>query len=433
MSSAVLGECFLQPHLTAFKQGTHSVLRRVQPFTDLVDLQFLVIEIEEGAHLLLGQLLEAIHQQFLRLALADDLIGALVLALEHFLVDLGMLNLMAAAMVDRAVDGDAGKPCGEGGVAIRPPVAALVPHGGEYFLCYILRIMRVAHDFIGYAANAVDIAGGECLEGGLATARYLGKKDLVRAVHEHTSFAEVGLIAGVHCNIRANREQVRKTAIVQRMTMENLQILLFNTGKIYAIHGNSFTKYERSAVDRINFWSVVDRAINQQETTMKSQLLIATALTGLIALSACGPTEQEKRIAVRPATPAREIPLIDTNPTVQYADSQVNFVTGGVGEDERMEIEQVKGDYNVHVTQARSDGAFVEDINTIIRVKAGNEWKEILNVDSGPLLYVSLLPGTYTIESTRAGVDTKKKQFVVSSKGKTAPISFTWKPVVVTQ
>ncbi len=157
---------------------------------------------------------------------------------------------------------------------------------------------------------------------------------------------------------------------------------------------------------------------------MKSKLLAATVLTSLVALSACGPQEPTRAEVRRASPPGREIPMIDTAP--QVTEAHVNFLTGGVGEDERAEIDAAKGDFNLHITNARSDGAFVEDVKTVITRKDG---AEMLDVNAGPLLFVQLEPGTYTIQSTRYG-EIQKKNVVIAKGAKGAKASsFIWKPM----
>jgi hypothetical protein len=107
----------------------------------------------------------------------------------------------------------------------------------------------------------------------------------------------------------------------------------------------------------------------------------------------------------------------------------VNYVTGGIGDDERQAIEASKGDYNLHVTSASGNGAFVEDTQVVIKDKAGTE---VLNVTAGPLLYVKLPTGSYTLEATH-GSDSQTKKFVIGKKP-TRDLHLSWKvPALVTE
>lgn len=121
---------------------------------------------------------------------------------------------------------------------------------------------------------------------------------------------------------------------------------------------------------------------------------------------------------------ARDIEPEDTTPPIEPKAS-VNFVTGGVGEDERAAIEAAKADYNVHITSARNDGAFVDDAYVTITTKAG---EEVLEAMIGPLLYVQLPAGSYVLEAT-ARDQKKTHNFTITSAKKTANIHLTWKPI----
>lgn len=122
---------------------------------------------------------------------------------------------------------------------------------------------------------------------------------------------------------------------------------------------------------------------------------------------------------------AREIPMIETsNESFSHAD--VTFVTGGIGDDELQAIEASKADYNLHVMSASSSGAFVGDSRVVITRKVGKETEEMLSVVAGPILYVRLPAGSYTL-AAKLGDQTKKQNFTVSKKGPAARVHLGWK------
>lgn len=129
--------------------------------------------------------------------------------------------------------------------------------------------------------------------------------------------------------------------------------------------------------------------------------------------------------AVKSKKTTKEIPLIDTSREAKSSED-VNFVTGGVGDDERESIEASKADYNLHVTSARADGAFLGDTNVVITRINGHESVEVLRVDAGPLLYVKLPAGTYTLDAQVEGSVTKQHKFTIGTNGKPATISLRW-------
>jgi hypothetical protein len=119
--------------------------------------------------------------------------------------------------------------------------------------------------------------------------------------------------------------------------------------------------------------------------------------------------------------PARDIPLIETdNPVERCPD--VNYVTGGIGDDERTSIESAKGDYNLHVMSASTGGAFVGDARVVI----SSNGKEMLNVVAGPLLYVKLPAGKYALDAS-LGEQKKHQDFTIGGKTPSANVHLGWK------
>lgn len=99
----------------------------------------------------------------------------------------------------------------------------------------------------------------------------------------------------------------------------------------------------------------------------------------------------------------------------------VTYITGGVGDEERAELQQVKGDYNLHIMSASHDGAFVGDTHLTVRSKSG---EVIFEADAGPLFFAKLPSGVYTIEATHNG--STKKQTVSLKGSKAAHIHLGW-------
>ena len=118
---------------------------------------------------------------------------------------------------------------------------------------------------------------------------------------------------------------------------------------------------------------------------------------------------------------AHDIPLIATQNPVESS-PDVNYVTGGIGDDERSSIEASKADYNLHVMSASVNGAFVGDARVVI----SSGGKELLNVVSGPLLYAKLPAGKYTLVATH-GTQTKQQDFTIGGKTSSANVHLGWK------
>lgn len=125
--------------------------------------------------------------------------------------------------------------------------------------------------------------------------------------------------------------------------------------------------------------------------------------------------------------PAKEIPLIELGYEGHSSDD-VSYVTGGIGKDERTAIEASKADYNLYVLSASTSGEFVGDTRVVITRNGAAEAEEVLNVESGPLLYVRLPAGSYKLVAS-LGDQTKEQAFTVNAKGKASTIRLNWKSV----
>jgi hypothetical protein len=140
------------------------------------------------------------------------------------------------------------------------------------------------------------------------------------------------------------------------------------------------------------------------------------------------PTAKRKKLqkSAKPAAPkAREIPLIEIA-NDDYVSPDVRYVTGGVGEEERAEIEAAKPDYNVYVMNASNDGAFEGDVRVSITRGAGETSEEVLRVAAGPLLYVNLPEGSYQLVA-QLGAKQKVKKINIRPKAKPVRVHLGWK------
>ena len=101
--------------------------------------------------------------------------------------------------------------------------------------------------------------------------------------------------------------------------------------------------------------------------------------------------------------------------------SDVAYVTGGIGDEDRAAVESVAQQYNVHITSATKDGAYSGATAVVIYDRKGNE---LLVTDAGPLLYVSLPPGRYTVAAEYEGAEQTKKLNVV--KNRNSDLNLLW-------
>lgn len=92
------------------------------------------------------------------------------------------------------------------------------------------------------------------------------------------------------------------------------------------------------------------------------------------------------------------------NSGVQVQQQQQNgvaYLSGGIGEDETKAIQQAKG-YNLHMTfSVGSQSEYIPDVEVVIQKAQG---QTVLTLtQAGPLVYVQLPAGKYTIVATRNG------------------------------
>jgi hypothetical protein len=95
-------------------------------------------------------------------------------------------------------------------------------------------------------------------------------------------------------------------------------------------------------------------------------------------------------------------PIDSTGVQVQQQQQNgITYLSGGVGEDEARAIQQTQG-YNLHMTFSTGPkDEYVPDVNLVIQKTPGSP---VLTLsEAGPLVYVQLPPGKYTVVATRNG------------------------------
>ena len=101
----------------------------------------------------------------------------------------------------------------------------------------------------------------------------------------------------------------------------------------------------------------------------------------------------------------------------------VPYATGGIGTEERTELEAIAKDYNVKLTFASTDSAaFVSEVDVKI---TGDGGAPVLDAKAdGPIFYVKLPPGSYEVSVAFEG-ESKRQKLTVGSSG-TARAAFYW-------
>jgi hypothetical protein len=98
----------------------------------------------------------------------------------------------------------------------------------------------------------------------------------------------------------------------------------------------------------------------------------------------------------------------------------IPYSAGGVGLDQRHEMQRLAASHNLLVKFAEANGDYL--VPDTVSVRKGNT--EVLSVtDAGPLLYVNLPNGTYTVAATYKGVVRSKS---VSVAGNAPEVVLTW-------
>ncbi|MFJ7284805.1 carboxypeptidase regulatory-like domain-containing protein [Pseudomonas sp. NPDC099000] len=101
----------------------------------------------------------------------------------------------------------------------------------------------------------------------------------------------------------------------------------------------------------------------------------------------------------------------------------ITYLSGGIGEDEAKAIQQSTG-YNLHMTfSVGSEGKYVPDVELVIQSAQGQS--VLILTQAGPLVYVQLPAGKYTVVATRNG-EAKRDTTDVGSAG-VRNLVFNWK------
>ncbi|WP_085717872.1 hypothetical protein [Pseudomonas sp. B28(2017)] len=124
-------------------------------------------------------------------------------------------------------------------------------------------------------------------------------------------------------------------------------------------------------------------------------------------------------------SPAVSLDPVDSAGVVVQRQEQngIAYLSGGIGEDESRAIQQTTG-YNLHMTfSVGSQNEYISDVSVVIQ-KAPGQTVLTLN-DAGPLVYVKLPAGKYTVIATRNG-ETRHDVANVGS-GEARSLVFHWK------
>jgi hypothetical protein len=110
---------------------------------------------------------------------------------------------------------------------------------------------------------------------------------------------------------------------------------------------------------------------------------------------------------------------VQTQPMQQNG---ITYLSGGIGEDEARAIGQAQG-YNLHMTFAVGpENKYVPDVDVTVQNESGQALLTLS--DAGPLVYVQLPPGKYSVVATRNGEERRDTADVGS--GAARKLVFHW-------
>jgi hypothetical protein len=116
-------------------------------------------------------------------------------------------------------------------------------------------------------------------------------------------------------------------------------------------------------------------------------------------------------------------PIDNTGVQVQPVQQNgITYLSGGIGEDEARAIGQAQG-YNLHMTFAIGpENKYVPDVDVTVQNASGQTLLALS--DAGPLVYVQLPPGKYTVAAMRNGEERRDTAEVGS--GAARKLVFHW-------
>ena len=116
-------------------------------------------------------------------------------------------------------------------------------------------------------------------------------------------------------------------------------------------------------------------------------------------------------------------PIDNTGVQVQpMQQNGITYLSGGIGEDEARAIGQAQG-YNLHMTFAIGpENKYVPDVDVTVQNASGQTLLTLS--DAGPLVYVQLPPGKYTVAAMRNGEERRDTAEVGS--GAARKLVFHW-------
>ena len=96
----------------------------------------------------------------------------------------------------------------------------------------------------------------------------------------------------------------------------------------------------------------------------------------------------------------------------QEESNGIQFITGGIGDEERNALDAVKNQYSLHVVSTNKAGEFDGDTEVTVFSRKGDK---VISVTGGPIFYINLPTGSYMVQASSGG-RTEKQNISVGSK-----------------
>ena len=84
----------------------------------------------------------------------------------------------------------------------------------------------------------------------------------------------------------------------------------------------------------------------------------------------------------------------------------ITYITGGIGDEERVAIENSADQYNLHITNVNNEGAFTDNMNIAIYDMKATKLAEF---NAGPMIYAKLPAGKYVVAATNENGEVRRK------------------------
>lgn len=95
-------------------------------------------------------------------------------------------------------------------------------------------------------------------------------------------------------------------------------------------------------------------------------------------------------------------PLSNARSSEVKSDSGIRYVSGGVGESERSELDALASEFNLHLMFAtQNSGEYLSAVQ--VKILDANNRPLLTALSKGPWFYAQLPPGHYTVEATPTG------------------------------